>query len=111
MRTFLFLLLALVSSWAIANDLVSPNGKILCHIDNDDCKVYYQGQHVMDIMMSDGRSQMEDINVSKPRRIKADYNMLTGKRLHCTNEANEYVLIINNSKLIIAMPSVLDSQC
>ena len=25
-----------------------------------------------------------------PSRIKADYQMLIGKRLHCTNEANEY---------------------
>lgn len=28
---------------------------------------------------------------SKPRRVTADYRMVAGKRLHCTNKANEYV--------------------
>lgn len=93
MKTVLSLLFALaVACGAFAEEMVSPNGKLKALPEANGCKVFYQGQQVLDIKMSDGSHQMEDVKVSKPRRIKDDYQMLTGKRLHCTNEAYEYKL-------------------
>ena len=33
-----------------------------------------------------------------PKRIKADYRMVAGKRLHCTNQANEYTFVYKDAK-------------
>ena len=77
-----------------AADMVSPNAKLKVVTANNGCKVYYQQQQVLDIpVLGNGNSQIQ--KVSKAHHVTADYQMLTGKRLHCINEANEYQLTLS----------------
>ena len=63
---------------------VSPNGKISLELKEGKYAVSYEKQQVL---LIDAPNADTPIG---PSRIKADYQMLIGKRLHCTNEANEY---------------------
>jgi hypothetical protein len=45
------------------------------------------GQKVMDIVVNERASASSQVT---PRRISEEYLMVGGKRLHCTNEGNEY---------------------
>ena len=63
---------------------VSPNGKISLELKEGKYAVSYGKQQVL---LIDAPNADTPIG---PSRIKADYQMLIGKRLHCTNEANEY---------------------
>ena len=77
-----------------AADMVSPNAKLKVVTAGNGCKVYYQQQQVLDIpVLGNGNSQIQ--KVSKAHHVTADYQMLTGKRLHCINEANEYQLTLS----------------
>ena len=77
-----------------AADMVSPNAKLKVVTAGNGCKVYYQQQQVLDIpVLGNGNSQIQ--KVSKAHHLTADYQMLTGKRLHCINEANEYQLTLS----------------
>ena len=77
-----------------AADMVSPNAKLKVVTAGNGCKVYYQQQQVLDIpVLGNGSSQIQ--KVSKAHHVTADYQMLTGKRLHCINEANEYQLTLS----------------
>ena len=73
-----------------ARGVSSPNGKLIVNVKEDGLVVCYQKQPVLEVrcQMSDVRGKKDD--VKKVGRVKADYQMLAGKRLHCTNEANEY---------------------
>ena len=72
---------------AFAAPMSSPNGKITVTIDGHSLKVCYKKQQVLDI----AEAAIDPTSaVTLTQRIKADYVMLAGKRLHCTNEANEY---------------------
>ena len=84
----------LLSAWMLcmaiaagAQTLVSPNGKLSVVLNNDSYTICYKKQQVLE-MKATAQTQKK----IKPQRIKADYQMLTGKRLHCTNQANEYRL-------------------
>ena len=63
---------------------VSPNGKISLELKEGKYAVSYGKQQVL---LIDAPNADTPIG---PSRIKTDYQMLIGKRLHCTNEANEY---------------------
>ena len=63
---------------------VSPNGKISLELKEGKYAVSYEKQEVLLIDAPNANTPIG------PSRIKADYQMLIGKRLHCTNEANEY---------------------
>lgn len=65
----------------------SPNGKITVTVDGHALKVCYGKQQVLDIAEAGVDATAA---VTLTQRIKTDYHMLTGKRSHCTNEANEY---------------------
>ncbi len=83
-----------------AADMVSPNAKLKVVAEGQGCKVYYQQQQVLDIpVLGNGSSQIQ--KVGKARHITADYQMLTGKRLHCTNEANEYQLTLGKDVRLV----------
>ena len=87
MRRIITMMLLLVGVGAMASELTSPNGKLSVTIDGQVMKVKYQQQQVLEITET-------DLNASDAFKklgvVKADYQMLTGKRSHCTNEANEY---------------------
>ena len=63
---------------------VSPNGKISLELKEGKYAVSYGKQQVL---LIDAPNADTPIG---PSHIKTDYQMLIGKRLHCTNEANEY---------------------
>lgn len=87
MRQLFIQLFLMVSMGAFAAPMSSPNGKITVTIDGHSLKVCYKKQQVLDI----AEAAIDPASaVTLTQRIKADYVMLAGKRLHCTNEANEY---------------------
>lgn len=87
MRQLFIQLFLMVSMGAFAAPMSSPNGKITVTIDGHSLKVCYKKQQVLDI----AEAAIDPTSaVTLTQRIKADYVMLAGKRLHCTNEANEY---------------------
>ena len=63
---------------------ISPNGKLSVKQDGTQLTVYYLDQKALDM----------DVSTKAPflftRKVTDDYQMLTGKRSHCMNEANEY---------------------
>ena len=101
MKKVLFLLFTLsMTCGMFAADMVSPNAKLKVVAEGQGCKVYYQQQQVLDIpVLGNGSSQI--MKVGKARHITADYQMLTGKRLHCTNEANEYQLTLGKDTRLV----------
>ncbi|MBQ8988573.1 MAG: glycoside hydrolase family 97 protein [Prevotella sp.] len=65
----------------------SPDGRLTVEPRQQVLVVCYQQQPVLEVETSVDASALRQ---SEPRQIRVDYQMLTGKRLHCTNEANEY---------------------
>lgn len=75
---------------ANAANIYSPNGKISASLEGKTLKLNYNNKHVIDILVDVTGSK--DTDFSLVSKITSDYQMLSGKRLHCTNEANEYRL-------------------
>ena len=72
---------------ASAQGVTSPNGKLSAQAEGKTLTISYEGKKAL---------QMEELpfansDFSFVRNVKEDYRMLTGKRLDCSNEANEYV--------------------
>ncbi len=80
----------LVSIWLVACIShciampISPNEKLRVRQNGNHLTIYYQDRKALDM----------DVSAREPflltRKVTDDYQMLTGKRLHCHNEANEY---------------------
>lgn len=70
---------------AADTDMLSPNGKLTVDARARQLGISYQGRQVLSIDIKGAAKPW-----SRVRTVKEDYQMLTGKRLHCTNEANEY---------------------
>ena len=93
-RLFLLLLGALTlmvvqsgDCFAQSSQAVSPNGKLSVKADGQNVAVYYRQQLVLNMQMPQAAFPQGKM---AGKRVKADYRMLAGKRLHCTNVANEY---------------------
>ena len=88
-RFFLWMLAAglLLAAPAKAWKGTSPNGKLTMEVSNGHLKLSYAARQVMDIVIDQRASHLSPLT---PRHISEEYTMLTGKRLHCTNEGNEY---------------------
>ena len=65
----------------------SPNGMLTMEVSNGHLKLYYAAKQVMDIVIDQRATTPRQVAA---RRLSEEYQMLTGKRLHCTNEGNEY---------------------
>ncbi len=65
----------------------SPNGKLTVEPRQQTLVVSYQQQPVIEV---DTGIETAALRKSKAKRISADYQMIAGKKSHCTNEANEY---------------------
>ena len=76
----------LLSAPALAWEGTSPNGRLKIEVNNGRCTLSCENRQALQIMVDETASA----NAKEGKRITADYQMLTGKRLHCTNEANEY---------------------
>lgn len=70
----------------MAAPVKSPNGKLTAQLSGKTLTVSYHQQKVLEIV--------DVVEAGKPltfvRAVHDDYQMLTGKRLHCSNQANEY---------------------
>ena len=67
--------------------MASPNGLLTLDVKGANLVVNYNGQKALKLT-GVGLSNTDFVNWTGP--VKNDYWMLSGKRLHCVNEANEY---------------------
>lgn len=75
----------------ITNQAISPDGKIKVSVEGHSLKVSYCKRHMMDIQIGMDKAEFTPSFVAtKP--IVEDYEMLTGKKSHCTNQGTEYQL-------------------
>ena len=65
----------------------SPNGKLSVKAEGQQLTIFHLHQKVLDVVTADDVSALSEC---QPIHIREDYRMLSGKRLHCRNEANEY---------------------
>ena len=84
LRSLLISILVIGALQASATQYSSPNGKLCVNQDSNHLTVFYQGKMVLDASVT------TDSPLQWVRKVTDDYQMLTGKRLHCHNEANEY---------------------
>ena len=94
---FVILSMVLLATTPLAaRKMKSPNGRLTLTTEAQGIRLSYQGQQVLDIpVVGYGTSGALDFQSSG--KIEADYHMLIGKRLHCTNRANEYVAALSPS--------------
>ena len=71
--------------------MTSPNGKLSLLSGDSSLTVCYGQQPVLELPAIGFASASVPTKWKQHGRVKADYQMLSGKRHHCTNEANEYV--------------------
>ncbi len=83
-RLFSTLLLLGAALQLIAAPATSPNGKLTATAENDKLVLRFEEQPVLEL------ADIPFDELTFVRTVAADYRMLEGKRLHCTNEANEY---------------------
>ena len=78
----------------------SPNGKLYAQAGGKTLVISYEGKKAL---------QMEELpfansDFSFVRNVKEDYRMLTGKRLVCSNEGNEYVATLGEGvKMVLRL--------
>ena len=88
-RSFLLLsltLLCLCVPSARAQSIASPDGRLTIQVKGKGLTVCCEQQPVLDIPTISDRP----LSLALVGQVTADYTMVTGKRLHCTNQANEY---------------------
>ena len=64
----------------------SPNGKLTAEVQDNQLIISYNGQQALKMTVQGIVAQ----TIESTGTVKADYQMLAGKKHHCTNEANEY---------------------
>ena len=80
--------------------VTSPNGKLSAQAEGKTLVISYDGKKAL---------QMEELpfastDFSFVRNVKEDYRMLTGKRLVCSNEGNEYVATLGEGvKMVLRL--------
>ncbi len=83
----------------------SPNGQLTAQVKNDTLLINNSGRTVLCLpKVGIGNALLNGQNLIFSRKVKADYEMLAGKRSHCTNEANEYCAILDaNTTLVLRL--------
>ena len=87
----------LLTAWAVTASALSPapigspqNGKISIEPKGNGLLLCYDGLPVLELAQLGYENATAKPELTYTRKVKADYRMLAGKRLHCKNEANEY---------------------
>ena len=83
-----------------AQSYSSPNGKLSAQIMSLDKKlvINYNKKKVVEL------ADIQFGQLTFVKKVKDDYQMLEGKRLHCTNKANEYQASIGtNAKIVMRL--------
>jgi hypothetical protein len=103
-KLFLSVILACLGMQVMAQQAESPNGKLSVALKGSGLVVSYQGQQVMEIPSVGYESAGIPQSLSFRRMIKEEYPMLAGKRLQCSNEANEYLSELGkDTKLVVRL--------
>ena len=101
MSSKIILIVAFVFSFGhvAAQKMVSPNKLISVELADGQYQVKYKDQNVITLTSVGVATYRKSTALTfvsqkllKAKRVKADYEMLSGKRRHCFNRANEYVL-------------------
>ena len=79
-------MLGVMTTVVAAPKVSSPNGKLTADVQDNQLVISYNGQQAL-AMTVQGIAGQTMIGTGA---VKADYQMLAGKKRHCTNEANEY---------------------
>ena len=78
-----------------AQKITSPNGKLSAKTIDQKFVINYNNQKVLEL------ADVPFSNLTFTKKVKADYRMLEGKRLHCTNVAREYQAPIGHDAKIV----------
>lgn len=88
----------------MAQRVVSPNGKLSLAAAGEGLRLSYQNQPVLDIPEVGFEGVSAKLAFTFVRKVKADYCMLAGKRLHAINEANEYETALGKAgKMVVRL--------
>ena len=98
------LFLGLATTACSAKRAISPNKELSLEQQGGNYVVSYNGKQVLTIEAAgyglgspaQGKQKLEFV-----RHLQEDYTMLAGKRLHCTNEANEYAVTIDDHTRLV----------
>ena len=74
--------------------LVSPDGHLTVTTQQEGITISRDGQVAMTLPKVGIGDNAAAPVFTFSKKVKADYQMLEGKRLHCTNEANEYQAVV-----------------
>ena len=89
---------------AMAQKVASPNGTLSLETVGDGLRLSYQNQLVLDIPEVGFEGVSSKPALTFVRKVKADYCMLAGKRLHAINEANEYETALGKAgKMVVRL--------
>ena len=100
-----FVILLTTCLWALsmsAQQPVSPNGKLLVTNTAKGLTIYYQNNKVLDVPalgyegFKNGKLKWKFAGM-----VKADYQMIAGKKSICSNEANEYKAALSSSLQLV----------
>ncbi len=92
------IMLCAVSLAISAQKVTSPNGNLKAEMTGQKLVINYKNQKALEL------ADIPFSNLSFVRKVKDDYQMLEGKRLHCTNNANEYQAPIgSNAKIVMRL--------
>ena len=100
-RIVLSLIAVLIGLHAGAQQAVSPNGKIAIAQQEAGLVISYQGKQVIQLPTVGYENASTPTPLVFRRALKEDYTMLAGKRLQCSNEANEYLASLGNDILLV----------
>ena len=81
-----------------AQQITSPNGLLSAKVIDQELVFNYDQQKVLEL------AEIPFGNLEFVRQVNDDYMMLEGKRMHCTNEANEYQASIGpNAQMVMRL--------
>ena len=87
----------------------SPNGKISVKSEGNGLSVLYQQQPVLAIPVLGYEGQTKKVELTFKGDVTDDYRMLSGKRLHCTNQAREYEAKLGENLRLVLSSGIFKS--
>ncbi len=103
-RTLVFFVFMVFVLTCGAQKVQSPDGKLQFLQNGNGYIVKCGHAMVLDIPSVGIGNAVQAAPLSFRRKVEADYQMVAGKRLHCTNVGNEYEAALNdNCKLVVRL--------
>ncbi len=101
----MLVLTSILSLSAMAQNVLSPNGHISVKVHDDRLIVCYKQRQALELTPTPFQCSTAESALSFVRQVKDNYRMVAGKRLHCTNKANEYQIPLRdkNGRLVVRL--------